>query len=81
LVRILNLCLQFKISVQEIDEIELEICRWVVKYEECIPPFCFQKSKANLIYAFSIYYQHRPKQLPAYLLTIYVLLHIPDQIR
>jgi hypothetical protein len=41
LVRILNLCLQFEISMQEINEIELGIYRWVVEYEECIPPFHF----------------------------------------
>jgi hypothetical protein len=67
--------------MQEINEIELGIYRWVVEYEECIPPFHFWKSKADLIYAFSIYYQHRPKWLPVCLLTIYALLHISDQIR
>jgi len=43
LVRILNLCLQFEISEKDINEIELGICQWVVDYEQCAPPFCFQK--------------------------------------
>jgi hypothetical protein len=42
--------------MQKIDEIELGIHRWVVEYEKCIPPFHFQKLKADLIYTFSIYY-------------------------
>jgi len=43
LIRILNLCLQFEISDEEINKIELEIHQWVVDYEQCVPPFCFQK--------------------------------------
>ena len=43
LVRILNLCLQFEISKEEINEIKTGICQWVVDYEQCIPPFRFQK--------------------------------------
>ena len=80
LVRILNLCLQFEISAQEINEIESGIRKWVVDYELCVPPFRFRKSKADPIYAFSLYYQHRPERLPACPLTIHALLHIPDQI-
>ena len=41
LIRILNLCLQFEISDEEINEIELGICQWVVDYEWCIPLFHF----------------------------------------
>jgi len=43
LVRILNLCLQFQISDEEINEIELGIHQWVVDYKWCIPLFRFQK--------------------------------------
>jgi len=42
LVRILNLCLQFEISKEDINEIELGIRKWVVDYERCIPPFRFR---------------------------------------
>ena len=80
LVRILNLCLQFEISKEEINKIKLGICEWVVDYEWCIPPFISEKSKASSIHASSLYYQHKPKQLLACLLTIHALLHIPDQI-
>jgi len=43
LVRILNLCLQFQISNEKINEIELGICQWVVDYKQCIPLFHFRK--------------------------------------
>jgi hypothetical protein len=41
LIRILNLCLQFKICKKDIDKIELGICKWVVDYEQCVLPFRF----------------------------------------
>ena len=81
LIRILNLCLQFEISKEEINKIELGIHELVVDYEWCIPPFISKKSKAGLIHRSSLYYQHKPEQLPACPLTIHALLHIPDQIR
>jgi len=45
LVRILDLCLQFKISEEDIDEIELGIRKWVVDYEQCVCPFSFREKK------------------------------------
>ena len=82
LVAILNLCLQFEISEKDISDIESEICKWVVDYERCVlPPFVSEKSKADMIHASSLYYQHEPERLPACPLTIHALLHIPDQIR
>ncbi len=45
------------------------------------PLFVCEKSKADSIHASSLYYQHKPERLPACLLTIHALLHIPDQIR
>jgi len=45
LVGILNLCLQFEISKKDINDIKLGICKWVVDYEQCIPPpLSFPKS-------------------------------------
>ena len=41
LVRILNLCLQFEISEEDIEEIELGIRKWVVDYERCVRSFRF----------------------------------------
>ena len=41
LVRILNLCLQFEISEEDINEIESGIRKWVVDYERCVLPFRF----------------------------------------
>ena len=83
LVRILNLCLQFEISKEDISKIKSGIHNWVVVYERCIPPppFRSEKLKADLIHTSRLYYQHEPEQLPACLLTIPALLHIPDQIR
>jgi hypothetical protein len=82
LVRILNLCLQFEISDEDISEIELGIRKWVVDYERCVCSFCFRKkTKTDSIHASSLYYQHKPERLPACPLTIHALLHIPDQIR
>ena len=81
LIRILNLCLQFEISEEEIKEIESGIYQWVVDYERCVPPFVSKKLKADSIHACSLYYQHNPEQLPACPLTIHALLHILDQIR
>ena len=45
LVRILNLCLQFKISKKDIKEIESGIHKWVVDYELCICPFHFRNQR------------------------------------
>ena len=45
LIRILNLCLQFEISENDIDEIKSGICKWVVDYEWCVHPFHFLKSE------------------------------------
>jgi len=81
LIRVLNLCLQFEISKEEINEIESGIRKWVVDYERCIPPSISKNSKAGSIHASSLYYQHKSKRLPACPLTIHALLHIPDQIR
>src|SRR5229473_3187149 len=44
LVGLLNLCLQFKISEEDINKIELGIHEWVVDYEQYIHPFHFQKN-------------------------------------
>ena len=44
-------------------------------------PLVFEETKADSIYASSLYYQHKPEQLPVCPLTIHALLHIPDQIR
>jgi len=41
LVEILNLCLQFEISDEDIKEIELGIRKWVVDYERCVRSFRF----------------------------------------
>jgi hypothetical protein len=43
LVRILNLCLQFEISEEDINEIESGIRKWVIDYERCVCPFRFRK--------------------------------------
>jgi len=43
LLRILNLCLQFKISKKDINEIKSGIHKWVVDYEQCVPSFRFRK--------------------------------------
>jgi len=43
LVRILNLCLQFEISKEEINKIKTGIRQWVVDYKWCVPPFHFRK--------------------------------------
>src|SRR6266581_3829214 len=45
------------------------------------PLFVSEKLRADSIHASSFYYQHKPERLPACLLTIHALLHIPDQIR
>ena len=45
LVRILNLCLQFEISEEDINEIELGIRKWVVEYERCVCSFRFRKNE------------------------------------
>ncbi len=43
-VGLLNLCLQFKISEEDINKIELGIHEWVVDYEQYIRPFRFRKN-------------------------------------
>ena len=43
LVRILNLCLQFEISENDVNEIESGIRKWVIDYEWYVLPFLFRK--------------------------------------
>ena len=74
LVGIFNLCLQFEIIEEDIDEIESGIRTWVVDYERCVPPFVSVKSKADSIHASNLYYQHDPGQLQACPLSIHALL-------
>ena len=45
LVRVLNLCLQFEISEEDIDEIESGIRQWVLDYERCVHDFRFGKKQ------------------------------------
>jgi hypothetical protein len=47
-VRILDLCLQFEISEEDVDEIELGIRKWVVDYEWCVHSFRFRRNKGRL---------------------------------
>jgi hypothetical protein len=48
LVRVLKLCLQFEVSEEDIDEIELGIRKWVVDCEWCIRPCPFRKKRRQL---------------------------------
>jgi hypothetical protein len=45
LVKILNLCLQFKISEEDLDEIKSGVRKWVVDYEQCVYPSVFKKKQ------------------------------------
>ena len=45
LVKILNLCLQFEISEEDIDKIESGVRKWVLDYEQCIFPSVFKKKQ------------------------------------
>ena len=47
LVKILNLCLQFEISGEDIEDIDLGIRKWVLDYERCVCPFCFRTKLIN----------------------------------
>jgi hypothetical protein len=44
LVELLNLCLQFEISEEDFNKIELGIREWVVNYEQYVRPFRFRKN-------------------------------------
>jgi hypothetical protein len=44
LVELLNLCLQFEISEEDLNKIELGIREWVVDYEQYVRPFRFRKN-------------------------------------
>jgi hypothetical protein len=45
LVRILNLCLQFEITEEDVNEIELGIRDWVVDYERYVYSFSFRRDE------------------------------------
>ena len=48
LVRILNLCLQFEITEEDVNKIELGIRDWVVDYEQYVYSFSFQRDEGWL---------------------------------
>lgn len=46
--RILNLCLQFEISEEDVDKVELGIRKWAVDYERCVRSFRFRRNEGQL---------------------------------
>lgn len=83
LVRLLNLCLQFELTDDDIEEIRVGFIEWVKDYEECVhlslTIYLGKSSPAG--YHYSIYYQHNPNRVSACPLTIHALLHIADSIK
>lgn len=50
LVRLLNICLQFEISEEEIEEVRTGFIKWVTEYEECVsPPELFRVVDTNIL--------------------------------
>lgn len=58
---ILNLFLQSQVSKEDLDEIVLGVCKWVVDYEWCVRPFVSKKTKADSIHAHSLLTQRAPQ--------------------
>ena len=78
-VKLINMCLQFEISDDEIDVIQVGLIKWVKEYEESVLFFSFHLSRSDC--RCSIYYQYNPQQVSACPITIHALLHIADSIK
>ena len=78
LVRLFRICLQFDISVSEIQELKTGFIKWVEEYKR------YRFSKFNMItmlITIRIYYQDNLNRLPVCTLPIHSLLHIADCIK
>jgi hypothetical protein len=80
LVMLLNICLQFEISNEEIEILREGFVKWVEEYEEWVN-FYSLRLHFNLIIETSIYYQHDASRLSTCPITIHALLHIADSIK
>jgi hypothetical protein len=80
LVKLLNICLQFKITASEIQLIREGFIEWVKDYEKYVPLIHIKWAFLIDIYP-RIYYQHNPARLSACPVTIHALLHIADGIK
>ncbi|KAF8833262.1 hypothetical protein BDN67DRAFT_917366 [Paxillus ammoniavirescens] len=75
LVEIMQITLQFSITVKQVDKVEKQLIQWVEKYEKyVIADLTFTTDSA--LKAFRYYYQYRVEHLPACTLTIHGLLHL-----
>ncbi|KAI4294218.1 hypothetical protein K525DRAFT_213175 [Schizophyllum commune Loenen D] len=78
LVCLVNKCLQFEITTDEINKVREGFKEWVVTYERFV--YLFSSLIQADVHLHSIYYQHDPRRLSACPLTIHALLHIADSI-
>jgi hypothetical protein len=79
LVRLLNICLQFEITDDEIEEIRSGFIQWVKDYERHVY-FFISPLLRQLMNVHSIYYQHDPDRISTCPVTVHALLHIADSI-
>ena len=79
LVKLLNLCLQFEMSDDDIEEVRVGFVDWVQGYEKYVHnSSCYAIAELR---QYRIYYQHDPARISACPVTIHALLHIADYIQ
>lgn len=79
LVRLLNICLQFEITDDEIEDLRSGFIQWVKDYER-YAYFIHFAALQHLMDVHSIYYQHDPGRISTCPVTVHALLHITDSI-
>lgn len=81
LVRLINLCLEFEITQEQLQEIRTGFQKWVSEYERSESISQRSRGTADVPAAFyRLYYQYADDRLSACPVTIHSLLHIADGI-
>jgi len=78
LVKLLQICLQFEITTEEVQVVRDWFINWVEDYERCGKLTIHKIQNINNI--FRMYYQYSPSRLSTCTVTIHALLHIVDSI-
>ena len=81
LVQLLTLCLEFEITQDKVDDLEVGFQKWVKDYELYILDISKSSQQKGVLQISRLYYQHKPEHVSCCPLTIHVLLHIAPTIR
>lgn len=80
LIKLINLCLQFEITKEEIVQVRVGFQKWVETYEKYVMTIYFHLSRPMKLIMLRLYYQLSPKRLSTCPVTVHALLHLADGI-